>query len=97
MAFFVGIGNIGGIRILILYYISPSMSEAAPVSVRLPFRSIALLQQAADDHGVSRHRLMEAILRYAARDPDGLIPQALNESPDKRELGRIVDRVGRKV
>ncbi len=73
------------------------MSEAAPVSVRLPFRSLALLQEAADVHGVSRHRLMEAVLRYAARDPDGIVRLALSESPDKRELCRIVERIGRKI
>lgn len=40
---------------------------------------------------------MEAVLRYAARNPDGIVRQALSESPDKRELSRIVERVGRKV
>jgi hypothetical protein len=72
------------------------MAEAAPVSVRIPFRSLALLQETADVHGVSRHRLMEAILRYVARDPDGIVQQALGESPNKRELACIAQRVGRK-
>lgn len=73
------------------------MAEAQPVSIRLPHRSLTLLQEAADVYGVSRHRIMEAVLRLAARDPGGLIRQALSESPDKRELGRIVERVGRKA
>jgi hypothetical protein len=80
-----------------MYYICPEMPEAAPVSVRLPYRSLSLLQEAADVHGVSRHRLMEAVLRYAARDPGSIVRQALIESPDKRELAQIVNRIGRKV
>ncbi len=73
------------------------MTGFAPVSVRLPVRSIALLQEVADLHQVSRHRLMEAVLRYAARNPDGLARQALCEAPQKHELNRLVANVGPKA
>ncbi len=68
------------------------MSDFAPVSVRIPTRSIPLLDEAASRYGVTRHRLMQAIVCMAARDPDGLIRQALTESLSKRELDRILCR-----
>jgi len=73
------------------------MADYAPVSVRLPIRSLLLLQEASERHGVTRHRLMTAVLQLAARDPDGLAAQALNETATKRELSGILHRVGRRV
>jgi hypothetical protein len=73
------------------------MTDFAPVSVRLPIRSTLMLDEVSERHGVSRHRLMSAILQLAARDPAGLVDQALNEVTTKRELAGIVERVGRKA
>lgn len=72
------------------------MTGFAPVSVRLPIRAIPLLDEVSERHGVTRHRLMQAVLQMAARDPDGLILQALAESPSKRELSQILCRFPRK-
>ena len=71
------------------------MEDYAAVSVRIPARSKPLLEQAAERYGVTPHRLMQAMICMAARDPDDLIRQALSESPNKRELNAIKRRSGR--